>query len=165
MINSEVLNNQITLQAIANSLDNITKSLSGFATKDDLKGFATKDDLKNFATKEDLNNFATKDDLKNFATKDDLKGFATKKDLEVFAKKEDLKNFATKDDLRLLTTNLEYLIDSLAITTKNEFERLHTKVDSLSAKVDQNHAFAVNQFDYVLSHYSVKEEYRQFATR
>jgi hypothetical protein len=156
MTNSEVLNNQITLQAIANSLDNITRSLSGFATKEDLKNFATKDDLKNFATKDDLKNFATKDDLKNFATKDDLKNFATK---------DDLKNFATKDDLLQMSNRLEDLIDSLAISTLNAITKINTRLDALEEKVDRNHMYAVNQFDHIMVHFARREEYQYYGER
>lgn len=51
MNNSETLKDDISLQAIAKSLDFITKSLGNFATKQDLEQFATK---KDFARLEDL---------------------------------------------------------------------------------------------------------------
>ena len=154
VVNKEILNNEITLYTIARSLDNITKTLGNFATKDDLKQFATKDDLKQFATKKDLEQFATKKDLEQFATKKDLEQFATKKDLaDAFAR-------------------LEYLIDSLAITTTREISKLSDRIDSLEQrldtleqKVDRNHAYSVNQIDNILTHYTRREEYKYHEER
>ncbi len=173
MVNKEILNNnEITLYTIARSLDNITKTLGNFATKEDLKQFATKDDLKQFATKDDLKQFATKDDLKQFATKDDLKQFATKDDLKQFATKKDLEQFATKKDLADAFARLEYLIDSLAITTTREISKLSDRIDlleqrfdTLEQKVDRNHAYSVNQIDNILTHYTRREEHKYHEER
>lgn len=64
MNSRDTLNNEITLQTIALSLENITKTLGNFATKKDIEKFATKDDMKSFATKKDLENSSKElDDL------------------------------------------------------------------------------------------------------
>lgn len=145
--NSEILKNEITLQAIAKSLDNITKTLGNFATKKDLEGFATKKDLEKFATKEDL------------------KGFATKKDLETLTLT--FMRFAAKTETSL--AHLEDLIDSLAITTKTELfkmeSRISERIDELDKKVDRNHTYSVNQLDYILTHYARRQEYVHFEGR
>ncbi|MFA6553987.1 MAG: hypothetical protein WCS89_00570 [Candidatus Paceibacterota bacterium] len=142
MNNIESVKKEITLQAIANSLELITKTLGNFATKKDLTdsqaNFITKKDLTdsqvNFATKKDLEAFATKKDLERFATKKDLETFATKKDLENFPTKKDLAdslaNFATKKDLERFATKSD--LESLAVKTEASFARLEDLIDGLA---------------------------------
>lgn len=161
----EITQKEVTLQTIADSLENITKTLGSFATKKDLA-----DSQASFITKKDLS-----DVLSNHPTKKDLAesqaNFATKSDLT-----NSQANFVTKKDLADSHSRLETLIDSLAITMSREvnrleqkmdegFESLDSKIDSLDEKVDRNQAYNVTLSDNILTHYTRREEHTYLDNR
>lgn len=80
MNNSEIKKDEISLQAIAKSLDFITKSLGNFATKKDLEIFATKKDLERFATKEDFSRLEDLIDSLAITTAKEIQGVYIKID-------------------------------------------------------------------------------------
>jgi tetrahydromethanopterin S-methyltransferase subunit G len=131
MNSRDTLKNEITLQTIALSLDNITKTLGNFATKKDLS-LAFAEFSKNFATKKDLENLTSV--FMRFAAKTETS----------LTHLEDL-----IDGLAITTKTELFKMES----------RLSERIDELDKKVDRNHTYSVNQLDYILTHYARKQEY------
>ncbi len=144
---------KLTLGSVSDAVQNIIRSLGTLATKESVAALATRDEVKNL--QQQINSLRSDVVSQAADTKKRYDGLAVSID-----------NLPTRKELYDVESHLEKQIDGLAISTKNEFDRVYVKLDNLQKytvefreEFDYKANGLQNQLDNIYRSYPNRQEY------